>query len=308
MMKITLYLTVVLLMITGNLHAQHDVHYSMFMFNKLAFNPAYAGSKEVLTFAGHYRNQWQGIDGAPQTFTFTGHMPLFKKRTGVGLSIIADKIGIVNTYYTDISYAYRVRFDEKSVLSIGLSGQLQYGRLDWRKSDPLDNGDNFIPDVQSNKLNPNFGLGAYFKSKDYYVGISIPRILKTTIYDDNPIEYIGFNTFRSAYVMGGFVTRLSKNVKLQPGVLFTYNPSTPFEMDLNVSLVFLDRFWVGLSYRLEDSVDAIFQFQINEQLKAAVALDFTLTELNNYSPGSFELMMEYCLIRSGERLNNIRFF
>lgn len=308
MMKKIWYLSAILIWFAGTIHAQHDVHYSMFMFNKLAINPAYAGSKEVLTFAGHYRNQWQGITGAPQTFTLTGHMPLFKKRTGLGLSIIADKIGIVNTYYTDLSYAYRVRLDKHTVLSIGVSGQLQYGRIDWQKSDPLDVGDNFVPSVRSNKLNPNFGMGAYFKAKNYYLGLSIPRVLKITIYDDNPVDYVGFNAFRSSYLMGGFIARLNKNVKLQPGVLITYNPSTPFEMDLNASLVFMDRFWVGLSYRLEDSIDAIFQFQLNEQMKAAVALDFTLSELNNYSPGSFELMLEYCMIRSGARLNNIRFF
>lgn len=288
--------------------AQHDVHYTMFMFNKIAINPAYAGSKEVFTMSGHYRNQWPGIKGAPQTFTFSAHTPLFKKRTGVGISIIADKIGMVNTYYTDLSYAYRIKLDKETTLSVGLMAQLQYGRINWQESDPLDAGDNFVPSVGSNKLNPNFGMGAYYQAKNYYLGFSVPRIFKTTIYDDNPIEYVGLNSIRSSYIMGGFVARLSRNVKLQPGVLLTYNPSAPFEMDLNASLVFMDRFWVGLSYRLEDSMDAIVQFQISQQLKAAVALDFTFSELNNYSPGSFELMLQYCMVTSGAKLNNIRYF
>ena len=117
---------------------QGDTHYSLFMFNKLAINPAYAGSRDALTLTGHYRNQWQGIEGAPKTYTFAGHAPFFKNKVGVGLSLISDKIGMVNTTYVDMSYAYRIKINDESTLALGLQGQLDFGRIDWAKADPLD--------------------------------------------------------------------------------------------------------------------------------------------------------------------------
>jgi len=287
---------------------QSDPHYSMFMFNRLSINPAYAGGKEVLTFSGHYRNQWHGISGAPITYTFAGHTPFFQKRCGIGLSVVVDKIGMVNTTFVDLSYAYRIKVNDKSTLSIGLQGQLDYGRIDWNMADPLDQGDEMLPMSASTKMNPNFGLGAYYAHPSFYVGVSVPRILKTSIFDDEAADYVGVGALRSYYLMGGLIMRMSKNVEFRPAALITVNPKSPFEADLNASVVFMKALWVGASYRLGDSFDFILQYQLTQQLKAAVAVDVTLTELNNYSPGSFEIMLEYCFLNNGSRLKNIRYF
>lgn len=294
---------------TLTLSAQGDPHYSMYMFNKLAINPAYAGSKDAMTFTGHYRNQWQGINGAPKTFTFTGHAPFFKNRVGAGATIINDKIGMMNRTYVDMSYSYRMKMSDEITMSIGLQGQLDFGRIDWSKVDALDSGDNRFETGRETRINPNFGLGAYLQHEKYYLGVSVPRVLKTSIYDkDERAQLVSINSLRSYYFMGGFITRLSEKVKFQPGALVTINPNAPFEFDLNASVVFMDAFWVGASYRLGDSFDMIFQYRFNQQLKAAVAADLTLTELQNYSAGSFELMLEYTLLRSDSKYNNIRYF
>jgi len=304
-----LFYSMIFVLLVGSLYAQNDPHYSMFMFNKLAINPAYAGSKDALTFIGHYRNQWQGIDGAPKTFTFAAHTPLFKKRVGAGLSVVSDKIGIYNITYFDMSYSYRIKVTDEATLSIGIQGQLDYTRVDWNKLDPLDAGDGMIQVNPTSKLNPNFGLGVYYSHPKYYLGASAPRVLKTSIYDTQDASAIvSVNSLRSYYLMGGLITRLNKNVKFQPGVLVTKNDNAPFEFDLNASFVFMDALWIGASYRLQDSFDAIVQYQFSKQLKAALAVDMTLSELRHYSPGSFEVMLEYIFLYDGARYNNIRYF
>jgi len=295
-------------MLIGEAYAQHDTHYSMFMFNKLARNPAYAGSKETLCLTAHYRNQWQGIDGAPKTFTFSGHTPFFKKRSGVGLTVISDDIGIMNTTYIMGSYAYRIKLNEQSTLSLGIQGQLERGRINWQMADPIDQGDEMIPTSTTGKLNPNVGFGIYFQHEKFYAGASMPRMIKTTVYDDSPIDEVSFDSWQTAYFMAGGILRVSKNVKFQPGILVSLSPKAPFEFDLNASFVFMDKIWIGASYRLQDSFDAIVWFQITEQIKLGAAADLTLSELNQFSPGSFELMVDYCLHRKNVRLNNIRYF
>ena len=94
---------------------------------------------------------------------------------------------------------------------------------------------------------------------------------------------------------GGLVANLTKNVKFKPAVLLSYNPNAPFEIDLNANFIFMDAFWIGASYRLGDSFDALFGYQFNPQLRAGVAVDFTLSELNDYTAGGFEIMLQYSM-------------
>jgi len=287
---------------------QQEINYTMFMFNKLAINPAYAGSVDALRISGHYRNQWTAFAGAPKNFTLSAHSNIFSEKMGGGITITSDQTGIVKEHIADIAYAYKIPMANKSTFSIGLSGMFQYKRIDWQKTNPLHEEDPEIPEVSSNRLNPNFGVGAYYRASNFYVGASVPRLFKTNFYNYTNYEEYGASASRTAYLMGGFVKELSENLTLQPGMLVTLNGTTPFEMDLNASLVFMERVWVGLSYRLEDSVNGLFQFQFTDQVKGAVAIDFTLSELNNFAPVSFELMAQYTMIKAKGQVENIRFF
>ena len=67
------WLLVLLLLGLGSLQAQQDAQYTQYMYNTVSVNPAYAGSRGHLSIAGLYRNQWLGLDGAPETQTFNIH-------------------------------------------------------------------------------------------------------------------------------------------------------------------------------------------------------------------------------------------
>ena len=299
---------VVVFLSTSSVSAQYDMHHTQFMHNKLSINPAYAGDREVFSMTALYRNQWFGVDGAPKTFSLHAHTPFINQRNAVGLTIINDAIGNVNTSYVGASYAYRMPISNETTLSVGIQGRVEHSRVDWSQADPLDQGDNTIPTSARNKTNPNFGMGVYLSNENYYAGLSIPTLLRTAVYDKNSLSDVSINSQRSYYLMGGVIMRLNQNVKFAPAVLLTYNPSTPFEMDLNANFIFMNSFWVGASYRLGDSVDGLVMFQINSQVKLGVAFDYTLTKLQEFSPGSIELLVDYNFKFKGEKVNNIRFF
>ncbi len=308
MIKKTLIFGVISLFFLSYCKGQQEINYTMFMFNKLAINPAYAGSVDALRVSGHYRNQWTAFAGAPKNFTLSAHSTIFSKRMGGGITLTSDQTGIVKEHIADVAYAYKIPMQNKSTLSIGLSGMVQYKRFNWHETNPLHEEDPELPDVSSSRLNPNFGMGTYFKTTKFYAGVSIPRLFATSFYNYSNYEEFGTSAARTIYLMGGFIKEINKNLKLQPGILMTLNGRTPFEMDLNASLVFLDKVWVGFSYRLEDSINGIFQFQFTNQWKGAVALDFTLSELNNYAPVSFEIMAQYTMVNAKGQVENIRFF
>ena len=163
--------------------------------------------------------------------------------------------------------------------------------------------DEDISMTDNTRLRPNFGAGLFYSHPQYYIGLSAPNVMRTSVYSDNPSTAPNINSMRSYYLMGGFMTRINHAVQFKPAMLLTLNPNAPFEMDLNASFLFMDRIWLGASYRLGDSIDAMFQYQFNSQLRAGVAVDLTTSELSQYSPGSFEVMLEYSLNIESKGLN-----
>ena len=93
--------------------------------------------------------------------------------------------------------------------------------------------------------------------------------------------------------------------------MVSFNAETPFELDVNANLIFMDAFWVGANYRLGDAISALVQYQFNPNFRIGTAFDFTMTELNSYSNGSVEIMLSYVFnkkLESAERINHLRFF
>jgi len=288
--------------------AQNNPHYSHFMFNQLSINPAYAGSKKALHIMGLYRNQWQGIVGAPKTMNLHAHMPIAANRSGLGLSLMSDQIGISNTLFVDASYAYRVPIDKKRTISFGLKGRLEYTRQDWTMSEAIDVGDDVIPLEATSATRPNFGVGVYYEDDWFYVGLSTPSLLRTAAYDNQNLPDTDTRAYQAYYLIGGMVTQLTKGVKIRPSMMLSYNPNTPVGVNLSTSLIFFDAFWVGASYRLDDSINFLTAYQFNKQIKASLAVDFTTSALRKHAFGSFEIMMEYLIEPDCKCLNNLRFF
>ena len=284
--------------------AQHNPQFTHFMFNKLIYNPAYAGDREALAASAVYRNQWLGIEGAPTTLNFNIHTPFARERAGIGLSVVADKIGAVNTTFANISYNYRVPVGETAKLSIGISGRLEHGRFDFSEVDAYDTDDVFIQSELDNTIRPNFGAGVFLSGKNYYVGVSVPTVLQNSLYSE-----VGFESaFRTYYAMGAVILNVSDNVKFKPSVLLSVNQSAPFDMDLNASFLLMDAFWIGATWRLDDSVDALIQYQFTPNLRGGMAFDFTTSELSNYTAGGYEIMLEYIFSNNTKQLKNIRYF
>ncbi|MBI5915224.1 MAG: type IX secretion system membrane protein PorP/SprF [Bacteroidetes bacterium] len=294
-----------LIAFAGSAAAQSDVQYTHFTFNKLSYNPGYTGSKGAFDALALYRNQWGGIEGAPKTIHVNAHTPFAGRRSGIGLGLTADEIGKVNTNAVDLSYAYRIKLGGTSTLSLGLSGRLEQLRIRWSKADPLDPVDPEIPQGDEMSFAPNFGAGAYFLGKSYYVGLSVPRILKNGLYLDRSDTYRNQPT---TYFTGGFITRLGSNVKLLPSVMVSYNPAAPVDVDMNANLLFMDAFWVGGSYRLGDSFDALAGMEFGNGMRLGVGLDFTASELEKVTTGSWEVMLGYTFKCKSCEVSHLRFF
>lgn len=306
-MKILIHITLFLLY-GGATMAQSTPQYTQFFFNKLIYNPGYAGSKEVLTMNAHYRHQWDGIDGAPRTATVAAHMPFLNNRCGIGLSITNDRIALLETNYLRFSYAYRVPIKKnRATLALGLQGIFQYDKYNWANAEVIEFADDSIPFDQSGGSKGNFGLGLYYSSSKFYAGVSMPQF-----FDGAGLKALAsvanFDTPRTYFIMAGMAIPINSKLMLKPAIFTVLNPNLPKGIDINLSALIMETVWIGFTYRSTDSVDAIFQYQFNKRWRAGISYDLTTSTLADYNNGSAEFILEYLFDSDKDKLKNLRFF
>jgi type IX secretion system PorP/SprF family membrane protein len=273
--------------------AQQDPLYSQYMFNTLAFNPAYAGSGDVFTVMALSRHQWVGFEGAPATQTILAHSPLRSQNLALGLSVINDKLGPTRQTGVFADFAYRIRTGESSRLAFGLKGGFNSFRADLAGLSTVD-PDQANVDIQG-KMLPNFGFGLFWHTPLAYVGVSAPKLLENeTVEATNGLLTTGSEE-RHYFVMGGYVMDLGRDLKFKPSFMARLVAGAPLSLDVNANFLLRERIWFGAMYRLGNSFGLVGQYQVNDQLRIGYAFDLATTKLGAYNAGTHEIMLSYDL-------------
>lgn len=303
-------ITVAILFLTGlcieSLLAQQSAMYSQYMFNTLAVNPAYAGSRNVISATALLRSQWVGIAGAPRTSTFTIDAPLKDKRIGVGLQIFNDKLGVTNTTGGVLSYAYRIRM-EKATLSFGMQGSASQFTANFSNVSLEPTSQIFDPAFGSDvrKVLFNIGTGVYYNSDRFYAGLSSPELLNNRLSSDT--GNLSRKTFH-IYLASGYVFDINTDLKFKPSFLFKAVGGSPLQADLNATVWIKDRVAVGAQYRTSADILGLLEVQINPQIRIGYAYDHSVTRLRNYNSGSHEIMLRYEFGFNGSKFLSPRYF
>lgn len=284
----------------GLLFAQQDPQYSQYMFNQLALNPAYAGSRDVLATSLLYRNQWTGIKGAPTTASLSVQAPLRKKKIGVGAEIFSDKLGPKNVSALLLSYAYRIRLG-KGKLSFGLRMGMYNYVFDWNKMDYKDQSDMYNQiGKRDSKFTGTGDFGAYYNSRTFYWGLGVTHLNKGKITDVST----GDSTARQAV---HFFMPIGKsfevgNTVINPTLLFKGAKNSPGGVDLGLNILLKERLWLGLSYRGGYGVVFLTQYYINDKMKAGYSFDYGTNKIGRAGKGSHEIMIGYDINIRGTKM------
>jgi len=324
--------TMILLLIatigSSNLQAQQDKMFSQYMFNMMALNPAYAGSRDVLSATALYRNQWGGMVGAPQTATFSIDMPVNRERVGLGLQLFNDQLGLENWTGAMLSYAFRIKMGERTTLALGLQGGAMSFRWDLTQanlgsslSDPA-----FANNVS--KILPNFGTGIYLSNDRSYLGVSVPYLIENNLSDYANDQRAKVR--RHYYATAGFVIGKG-NVKLKPSMMARYVNGAGLSLDGNLNLWFNDKVAIGASYRHNrfstyagqiqeidgniltgDALVGMIELQLSDQFRLGYSYDWTRNRLNHdrkfLTIPTHEVMIRYEFGSSKSKILTPRYF
>jgi type IX secretion system PorP/SprF family membrane protein len=310
-------------------HAQQRPHYTQYILNNYILNPALSGIENYTDIKISGRNQWVGLNGAPQTTYLTIHAPLGKKdyktsatsfnvpgqnprgtaywqnytaseaHSGVGLAIVNDRTGLFNRFSADVSYAYHLGISPRANLAAGFSGGvIKMGhdalRSTYENGDPVDPAQGV---AGFNRWQPDLNAGLWLYAADYFVGLSAQQIIPQKLSFVNDPLYNKGRSVPHLFATAGYRFLVNEDINALPSVLFKYvqgSPTNP-QFDFNIKLQYQDLFWAGGSYRLNDGYAAMMGINIGNTFNVGYAYDFTKTILNTASHGTHELIIGFLL-------------
>lgn len=294
--------------------AQQEQMYTQFMFNKLMYNPGYAGSFVSPTLTAIYRNQWMGFKGAPQSALVSFNSPFVSPRVGVGVTLSHQQIGLQRDFHMALAYSYDLVASDEFSMRVGITASLRSLGIAFADAQPDVSGDPSLGDDQVNDFYGNVGAGIYGTVSDnFYFGLSVPRIYANALgYANTNATFIA-KEYRHFYGMAGGIFPIAEDINLMPAILLKYVENAPFDADLNVNLDIRKKFTAGISYRLGgdgpgESIDLLAFWQASPQFGVGAAYDFGLSTLKDYHAGSVELMVQVDLKKRSKKMSNPRFF
>jgi type IX secretion system PorP/SprF family membrane protein len=270
--------------------------YSQYLQNGLVINPAYTGTRGVLSSFLSYRMQWIGTSGAPLLQSISFHSPL--KNDKVALGLMAQFMQYGTTKSTSIygSYAYHIKL-KKGKISFGIKGGVDLSNTDYTGLLLNDPDDPVFKTNDQSLVLPNVGAGVYYFSDRFFAGLAIPSFLnyqRTSSGSTSP--YHSFDQYEFILSAGALIS-IAPVLKFKPSVLIDYSLDETQglkQFDINGNFIIADLIWAGGSWRMSEQVIvAILQVQANPQLMFGFSYDYPFGRMNSYSKGSTEFILRY---------------
>jgi type IX secretion system PorP/SprF family membrane protein len=292
-------LSILLLLISiGSVFSQFDVQLSQYMFHISSFNPAAVGEGNMIQITGQDRIQWIGIPNAGQTTIFSINSPLKIANTnnGIGFTFLNDKVGLFTNQSAHLQYAFKKKLGtnvlsigaDVGFVSIGFNGdsvrKIPIGDYHLIDEDPV------IPKTSVVGMSLDINVGAFYSTPNYYAGISYSHINSPTV---NWGDTLKFKPYGTLYLTGGGnIVFADTKFVLKPSTLIKTDFSS-FQCDLTARVEYNNKYWGGLSYRIQDAVVILAGINISGGLSIGYSYDLPTTQILSVSSGSHEILVMY---------------
>ena len=303
-MKKIVYSLVILLGLSAS--AQQEPQYTQFMYNQSVINPAYAGSLGYGSLFSLYRTQWIGLEGAPKTVNLSYHQPLENTNLGLGGNIVHDEIGPSTTTNFAVDVSYTIHFENESRLAFGMKAGGQLLNIDYTKLNHYNPSDVSFRNNINSQFSPNIGAGLFYYNENSYLGLSVPMLLQTKMYDE--FAYSDVNRRQHFYLTGGRVFDVTDNIKFKPAFIAKMVAGAPLQVDLTGNFLINEKFTVGVAYRWSAALSALVGFKVNDRVSIGYGYDRETTRLANFNSGSHEIFLQFDLFKINQHIETPRFF
>ncbi len=269
--------------------AQIETMYSLYRFNPQVISPMYVGSSEQSELSVINRQQWIGIEGAPKTTSLTANLK-WKDKKGVGLMLLSDAAGPMQTMVIGGDFAYHVKLNSDWTMSSGIRLAMANLSLNFSGMRLVSTNDEVFGMDRSTGFQPNMGWGISFhKREGMYMNFSMPRIMK---YDFGSGQ-AGFKDVAYLFGMIGTQMKAGEKVTIHPSVLIRLANEVPLNWDINLSARFSEKFDVGINYRVDDSFGMRFGIQATRKFYLGYVYELPISQISKASSQSHEFGLKY---------------
>ncbi|MBK0381918.1 type IX secretion system membrane protein PorP/SprF [Pedobacter sp. SD-b] len=302
--------------------AQQKPQYTQYILNNFIINPAISGIENYIDVKAATRQQWAGLENAPQTSYLTAHMPLgntndwgsatsygmvgdnplgrsyksdyeaSKSHSGIGLIAVVDKTGPLSNNSFNLTYAYHIGLAPRLNLAVGVGAGISKVTLNTNDITLENPNDAAIANSGNiNRIKPDLNVGIWLYSAEFFFGASVQQILPQTLSFSDQSSYNQGKTVPHSFFTAGYRFWLSDDVTVIPSIMVKYVNPVPLGIDFNTKVAFRDKFWVGGAYRKDDSYSGMVGFNLGSLINVGYAYDFTQSALNTVSRGSHEIVI-----------------
>jgi len=277
-----------------NVWSQNQYRFNNYISTQGILNPAYNGSRDVVSGLLVHRSQWITFPGAPMTDALNVHGSLEGTNLGFGGVVVNDNFGFSNNLDIMAAGSYKLEIDRDDKflllgLQMGVSSMIYdgYKAITEQWGDPVFN-------EKISRLFFNAGFGAYFYAENYFAGFSIPKFFSPSfdLADEKMKNKLDFkNLYMNLY--GGYIAEIDM-FKVRPTLMLRHIYGAPMQVDISCSVLLTDFLWLGLSYRT--TAEAVFfaEYIINRQFTLRYSIDYAISQFTRYAKaGSHELSLQF---------------
>lgn len=284
------------------------------------FNPAAAGSTDLLRIRAGSRMQWIGIDGAPRDFMATADIPFqfLKRRWGGGVAMVQETIGLYQTLSIGAQFSARQKIG-KGYLSVGiqaayLNQQFKGSKVVIPDDDEFhESNDDAIPTFDVTGQGFDMGVGLTYTHKWVTLGVACTHVLSPNIKlrregeqgssGSGDREWL-FRFDRTLYFTA------ESNIPIK-NTLFEVLPSllvrsdfASFQADVTARLRWKKFLTAGLGYRTQNAVSVLLQGEF-KGITLGYSYDYSLSPIMRATSGSHEVWVGYSMkLNFGEKNRN----
>lgn len=309
--------TIIMGILSLGAYAQQDAGFSMYFFNPVYVNPGYAGSREAFSGTLVHRSQWVGMPGSPTTQSLSMHTALPNSRVGLGLQVYNDKEGPLRNTGINLTYAYHLPINETTKLSFGLTGMLNNLRIGFDEINVDDNNDKAFIGNSASTWVPDATVGVYLYKSRFYAGVSVNHLFQSKFDFTNASgsDLSRFN--RQFYANSGVVIPVTKSIDFRPSVLLKYVTAAPVVGEIDGSLIFFQKFFIGAGFRTNKRINidgtdnmliGIAELEISNFLRVGYSYDYYLNRTGTYNGGTHEIMLGWDVGAGKTKMSSPRFF
>ncbi|HEY1024650.1 MAG TPA: type IX secretion system membrane protein PorP/SprF [Sphingobacteriaceae bacterium] len=300
---------------------QQRPQYTQYVFNNYILNPAITGIENYMDVKAGYRSQWEGLTDAPATSSISLHLPLGKSflwsnansfsekgsnpmnrsylqtyrasesHHGVGFHLVTDRAGPISRTDINATYAYHLGISEQLNISVGVAGGVSMLHLDLSKVRLEQVEDRAVMEGENARTQPDLAMGVWLYSARYFAGISAQQLLGRPIAFTSDPAYDQGKQVPHFFITGGYKFFLNDDMAAIPSIMVKSVSPAPVSVDANLKVAFKDKFWLGGSYRKNDSFAAMAGFNLSYLFNLSYAYDFTTSDIKSVSGGSHEIVL-----------------